>query len=204
MQRFRGERGLNYGDYAYLEHFEQDGWSKALRPGLWRGSEYASIWIRPVQPANGVFALRMAVWELRRLIRDGLTPEEFETTREHLRNLSQIWRQTLTRRLGLAMDDRHFGEADGIESLGRVLDAMMVEQVNAALRRRLTGENLKAVLVCAQADSIRRLLQTRAPTPIVYSGGSAPESVREVDAQIAALPLGVKEVRIEQAREVFR
>jgi zinc protease len=204
QREMRGERGLNYGDYAYLEHYEQDSRSRLARPTIWRSSPHLSIWIRPVQPANGLFALRMAVWELRTLIANGLSPSEFETTREHLRNLSQLWGQTLARRLGLAMDDAHFGDPDGLASFRRALDTMTVEQVNSALTRRLTGTDLKAVLVCDHADSLRRVLQAGTPTPIVYSGGDAPSAVKDVDAVIAALPLGLDSVRVVPAKEMFR
>jgi zinc protease len=204
QREMRGQRGLNYGNYAYLDHFEQDSWSRFARPTIWRSAPHLSIWIRPVQPANGLFALRMAIWELRTLIANGLTQSEFETTREHLRNVSQLWRQTLARRLGLAMEDAHFSEPDGLASLRRALDTMTLEQVNRALARRLTGTNLKAVLVCAHADSLRSLLDTGAPTPIVYSGGDAPSSVKDLDEVIAGLPWGVGSVRVATAQEMFR
>lgn len=70
--------------------------------------------------------------------------------------------------------------------------------------RRLTGTDLKAVLVCDHADSLRGLLDTGAPTPIVYSGGDAPSSTKGLDAVIADLPLGVASVRVVPAKEMFR
>jgi zinc protease len=204
QREMRTARGLNYGDYAYLDHFEQDGRFRFARPNTWRSAPDLSIWLRPVQPANGLFALRMAAWELQRLIGQGLSQQEFETTREHIRNVSQLWSQTLVRRLGMAMDDAHFDDPDGLKSLRAALDAMTLEQVNSALARRLTGTNLKAVLVCDHADSLRSLLRSGAPTPIVYSGGDAPAAVKEVDAVIARLPLHVGEVRIVPATQMFR
>lgn len=204
QREMRTQRGLNYGDYAYLDHFEQDGRFRFARPNIWRSAPHLSIWLRPVQPANGLFSLRMAVWELRTLIEHGLTQSEFETTREHVRNVSQLWSQTLVRRLGLAMEDAHFGDPDGLQSLRRALDTMTLEQVNGALTRRLTGTDLKAVLVCDHADSLRGLLQSGAPTPIVYSGGDAPASVKEVDAVIERLPLDVGNIRVVPAKEMFR
>jgi zinc protease len=204
QREMRSERGLNYGDYAYLDHFEQDSRSRLARPTIWRRAPHLSIWIRPVQPKNGLFALRMAVWELRTLIANGLTQSEFETTREHLRNVSQLSGQTLARRLGLAMEDAHFNDPDGLASFRRALDTMTLEQINGALTRRLTGTNLKAVLVCDHADSLRSLLDAGTPTPIVYSGGDAPSSVKEIDAVIAGLPLGVGSVRVVTAKEMFR
>jgi zinc protease len=199
----RSRRGLNYGDYAYLDHFEQEGWGRFGRTNLWRAVPYFSIWIRPVQPANGVFALRQAIWELRHLIDDGLTRQEFEVSREHVRNVSRLWKQTLQRRLGLAMDDAHRGAGDIVAELDAALDTMTLEQVNAALKK-LDGRNLRAVLVCARADSIRGLLEERTRTPIVYSGGDAPEDVRAKDAEIETLELGMGHLAVVRAADLYR
>ena len=78
---------------------------------------------------------------------------------------------------------------------------MTLEQVNAALKTRLDGRNLRAVLVCAHADSIRALLEAGDTTPIVYSGGSAPEDVRAKDAEIEKSTLGVRNVSVIPAAE---
>jgi zinc protease len=204
QREMRSRRGLNYGDYAYLDHFEQEGWGRFGRTNLWRAVPYFSIWIRPVQPANGVFALRQAIWELRRLVESGLTPQEFETSREHVRNVSRLWKQTLQRRLGMAMDDAHVGAGDTLAELDRALDAMTLEQVNGALQTRLDGRNLRAVLVCARADSIRALIEAGAATPIVYSGGSAPDDVRAKDAEIEKSVLGVRRISVVPAAEIYR
>ena len=204
QREMRSTRGLNYGDYAYLEHFDQDGWVRFARPNLWRTIPYFSIWIRPVQPANGLFALRQGLWELRHLIDEGLSREEFETTRKHLRNVSQLWGQTLARRLGMALDDAHSGMGDSVEELEKALDAMSLEEVNGALRRNLTGRDVKAALVCANADSLRRLLLSGARTTIVYSGGAAPAEVKAKDAQIEAMPLGIERIEVIPVGMIFR
>src|SRR5439155_4750891 len=62
MQELREKRGLNYGDYAYAEHFEQEGWSSLLRVNVPRALQETSIWIRPVEPQNAVFAARGAIY----------------------------------------------------------------------------------------------------------------------------------------------
>ena len=48
MQDLRGKRGLNYGDYSYIEDFIQDGQSTFPVPNNPRRQQYFSIWIRPV------------------------------------------------------------------------------------------------------------------------------------------------------------
>jgi zinc protease len=67
MQRLRELRGLNYGDYAYIEHFQQEGGDAATAQlGRARHQQYFSIWVRPVQNDNRLFALRAALYELQR------------------------------------------------------------------------------------------------------------------------------------------
>src|SRR5206468_5776950 len=69
MQRLRGLRGLNYGDYAYIEHFEQQGGNAATAQlGRARHQQDFTIWIRPVQNENRLFALRTALYELGRTL----------------------------------------------------------------------------------------------------------------------------------------
>src|SRR5262249_12480104 len=104
MQDLRGKRGLNYGDYSYVEDFVQDGPTTFPVPNNPRRQQYFSVWLRPVPDDKAVFALRAALWELDRLVKDGLSAEDFEATRSYLLNYSKLWVQTLSRRLGYAMD----------------------------------------------------------------------------------------------------
>ena len=94
MQDLRGKRGLNYGDYSYIEDFIQEGDSTFPVPNNPRRQQYFSIWIRPVPTDKAVFALRAALWELDRLVEHGMSPAEFEATRSFLLNYSKLWVQT--------------------------------------------------------------------------------------------------------------
>ena len=94
---------------------------------------------------------------------------------------------------------------DGVEDLRSALDSMTVDDVNDALRRHLTGGDLRAILVCADADSLRELLLERgadADRGLHRAGRS--DAVLEKDREIAALPLGVRKVEIVPASEIFR
>ena len=48
MQDLRGKRGLNYGDYSYIEDFIQEGMSTFPVPNNPRRQQDFSIWLRPV------------------------------------------------------------------------------------------------------------------------------------------------------------
>ena len=57
-QRLREARGLNYGDYAYLEYFPRGMYQFQPDPNLARQEQIFQIWIRPVPPEQAMFTLR--------------------------------------------------------------------------------------------------------------------------------------------------
>ena len=97
MNHLREVRGLNYGDYAYIENFIQDGWTTFPLPNIARRQQHFEIWLRPVPPHNGLFALRAALYETDKLIRDGIPQAGFEATRTFLTNYSNLWAQDASR-----------------------------------------------------------------------------------------------------------
>jgi len=203
MQDLRGKRGLNYGDYSYLEDFIQDGGSTFPVPNNPRRQQYFSIWIRPVPHDKGAFAVRAALWELDRLVTRGMTPAEFEDTRTFLLNYSKLWVQTLSRRLGYAMDADFYGCEDLVSEMADRLPKLKVEDVNAAVRKHLTTRGMKVAIVAREAHALRALLTSGKPTPLVYDTQGTPEDVLTEDKAIAAFPLENLSVRIVPVNEMF-
>lgn len=206
MQRMRGDRGLNYGDYSYVESFVQDGGSTFPHPNIPRRQQYFSIWIRPVAPEHAHFAVRQALRELDRLVRHGLTREEFEATRSFLLHYSRLWTQTLSRRLGYEMDGRFYGRASLGAELARRLPGLTFEEVNAAVRRHLQARNAYVAVVADEqgAGAFVEALRSNAPSPITYATATRPE-VLEEDREIAVFPLEInpERVRIVPATAMF-
>ena len=58
MQDLRGKRGLNYGDYSYIEDFIQEGMSTFPVPNNPRRQQDFTVWVRPVPHDKAAFALR--------------------------------------------------------------------------------------------------------------------------------------------------
>ena len=81
-QVIREVRGLNYGDYSYIEHFANGGALEFPAPGDPRRQQIFEMWIRPVPNAWGHFALRAALRELKHLVDNGLTEEQVLEKRE--------------------------------------------------------------------------------------------------------------------------
>lgn len=203
QQRLRRDRGLNYGNYSYAEDFIQDGGSNLPVPNNPRRQQYFSVWIRPVPPDKAAFALRNALFELDRLVERGLTPEEFEATRDFLLNYSTLWTQTLERRLGYAMEGALYGRDDLASELRRRLPTMTVEQVNAAVRRHLKPRGMDVALVAGDAEALKRQLTSGEPTPIAYDTEGTPEEILAEDQVIARFPLGEIRVEIVPASAMF-
>jgi zinc protease len=203
MQDLRGKRGLNYGDYSYIEDFFQEGGSTFPVANNPRQQQYFSIWIRPVPNDKAAFALRAALWELDRLVRNGLTSQEFAATRAFLLNYSKLWVQTLARRLGSTIDGEFYGRKDLVTELAERLPRLTVDQVNAAVRKHLKTDGMKVAIVARDAAGLRRILTSGQPTPIVYDTQGTPEETLAEDRQIAAFSLKDVSVRVVPAEQMF-
>jgi zinc protease len=100
MLNMRQKRGLNYGDYAYVENFIQEGGTTFPLPNIPRRQQHFEVWLRPVPPASAGFAIRQAIYETDKLIRKGIPAAGFEATRAFLLNYINLWAQDGSRRLG--------------------------------------------------------------------------------------------------------
>jgi zinc protease len=195
MQHMRGLRGLNYGDYAYVENFIQDGGSTFPLPNVPRRQQHFEIWIRPVQPQNAVFALRQAIYETDKLFRGGIPEKAFEETRQFLLNYSNLWVQDASRRLGYAIDAEVYGK-DLIKELHARLPKMKKADVDRAVKKHLTPRDWAAAIVTIKAGDLRKTLLSGAPTPIVYDTKGTAPAVLDEDKVIEKFPLPISEKSI--------
>jgi zinc protease len=199
MNVMRAARGLNYGDYSYIETFIQEGGSTFPLANIPRRQQTFTIWIRPVARDNAVFALREALRELRRLVDSGLTKTQFDETRAFLLNYARLWTQSQSRRLGDMMDSRFYGIASYTDRVQEELKTMTVEEVNAAIKRHLDPRNLKVAIVADAARGLVQQLTSGGPTPITYQTPTTDPALLAEDKEIEAFPL---EVNVERLRIV--
>src|SRR5437870_9761581 len=203
-QRFREARGLNYGDYAYIEYFPRGMFQMTPDPNLARQQQIFQIWIRPVETQNSLFALRAALYEYDKLLRDGLSQEAFETTREFLTKYANILTQTQSARLGYTLDSRYYGIPDYNSYVKEQLMKLTVGDVNAAIRRHLKSERVRIVLVTRDADRVRDAIVKNTPSPIAYNS-TKPEEILDEDKIIESYKINVKseDVSLAQVSRVF-
>ena len=203
-QTIREARGMNYGNYSYIEAFPAGYATQQPRVNVARRSQLFEIWIRPVSlTAPGdlhdrtLFAIRAARWELKALVDRGLSPAATEASKQFLRDYVGTWATTLGRRLGYAVDDAFYGmPAPGfLASLRADIDRVTPQQVNAAIRKHLQADHLHLVVVTADAARFKERLIRGDASPITYTGDRDPQVLDE-DKVIQMFPLGVKEADV--------
>src|SRR5690606_21605505 len=84
FQVIREIRGLNYGDYAYIEAFPGGGERRMPPVNVPRRARLFEVWIRTLPNEQAHFALRAALREIERLTAHGMQHEDFELTRTFL------------------------------------------------------------------------------------------------------------------------
>ena len=205
MNKMRGARGLNYGDYSYIESFVQDGGSRFPITNIPRRQQFFSIWIRPVPHHNAHFALRQALRELEILVEEGLSATDFEATRDFLLNYSTLYAQTATRRLGFVMDSRFYGTDFYLDAIQRHLSELTADAVNDVVRRHLQYDNLAIAVVTTDADVFRDRLLTNEPSPPTYNT-AVTEDILAEDEVIVSYELNINPDRTQvvPVEEMFR
>ncbi len=203
-ERMRQLRGLNYGDYAYIEYFPRGMFQLEPDPNLGRQQQIFQIWIRPVEPATAHFSLRLALYELDRLVREGLSEEDFERTRQFLIKYVNLLTRTKSAELGYAIDSRYYGIPDYNSYVKTALARLTRQEVNQAIRKHLRTTDLRIVAVARNCEDLRRRLLENAPSPMSYNAPKPPEILEE-DKIVERWPLDLKpeNVRIIPVEKIF-
>ncbi len=198
MHEIREVRGMNYGDYAYPEHFSQEGWSTFPRPNVARRQQYFSIWLRPLRPEQAHFGVRLAIHLLRRFVEVGLTQADFDRIRSYLDGYYALFLQTESRRLGVAIDDSFHGmETAWIERLRARWATLTVDEVNTAIRRHVDPARLQIAMVAPGAQGLADALGSERTSPMTYAEGrTLPDEVLAVDRTVQDLRIGIPRERI--------
>jgi zinc protease len=203
-QRIREERGINYGDYAYIEAFPRGMFQFFPDPNIARSRQIFEIWIRPVVPVNAHMTLRIALSELDHLVADGLSRDDFERTRDYLMKNVYVMTARQDQQLGYALDSRWYGIPEFTSYMRDGLQKLTLDQVNAAIKRHLGAKNLSIVVVTQDADDLKQQLVSDAFSPIQYDGQKSKELLAE-DKVIGAMKLNIPaaNVTVTPIEEVF-
>ena len=203
-QRIRETRGMNYGDYAYIEAFPRGMFQFFPDPNVARQAQIFEIWIRPVVPENAHMALRIAVAELDKLVANGLSDEDFQRTRDYLMKNVFVMTATQNQQIGYALDSKWYGMGEFTSTMRDRLSKLTREDVNRAVRQYLSPKDLEVVIITKDAAGLKDELLSDAFSPIKYDG-EKPAALLEEDKVIGARKLGIAPdaITITPADKVF-
>ncbi len=202
--RIRELRGLNYGDYAYIEYFPRGMFRFDPAPNIARKSQIFQIWIRPVEPQNANFTLRATLYEYDKLVKNGLDQKTFEETRGFLSKYVNILTQTKDAELGYALDSKYYGIPNFNEYMKSQLAKLTLADVNNAIKKHLASNKMRVVLVTKDAEALRDAIVNNTPATISYASPKGKE-ITDEDQIIFTYPIPVKaaDVMITPIERVF-
>jgi zinc protease len=196
-QVIRAARGLNYGDYAYVEAYPHGGFRQTPPPNASRRQHAFEVWIRTLPNENAVFALRAALREIDRLIEQGLSAEQVELQKNFLRKYVLQFAPSTHGRLLWALDDRFYGlPGSHFDLLRQQLESLTAEQVNAAIKKHLQSKDLLIAIATGKPALLREQLTSGQPTKPTYATPK-PKAVLDEDETISTYPLGISDQAIQ-------
>jgi zinc protease len=203
-QRIREIRGMNYGDYAYIEAFPRGMFQFFPDPNLARRAQIFEVWIRPVVPVNAQMALRIAVHELDKMIEQGMSQKDFEAVRNYLLKNVYVMTSTQNQQVGYALDSRWYQIGEFTSYMREQLQALTLEDVNRAIKKHLTSKDLSVVMITKDAQGLKDRLVTDEFSQIKYDA-SKPQELLEEDKVVGSRKLNIRPeaVRITSVDEVF-
>jgi zinc protease len=204
FNEMRERRGLNYGDYAYIEYFPLGMYRMEPPQNVPRRQQIFQLWIRPVEPPTAVFALRLALYELNRLLKDGISEEAFQRTRDFLSKHINVLTRTRSAELGYAIDSIWYGAPSFVEYLKTALPKLTRDDVNRVIRQYLRDNRLVIVAVTKNAEELKRQLASGDPSPMTYNSPK-PAAITDIDKIVEKWPLHLqaKDIEIVPASSVF-
>ncbi|RZJ29261.1 MAG: insulinase family protein [Flavobacterium sp.] len=224
-QKIREARSMNYGDYTYIEWYENGGSNMLPSSGVPRKSNYFSFWLRPVQTAKGLkgqypelsninvghahFAVRMVLKEMDNVINNGLPESEFMKVRDFLRSYIKLYIQSPELQLGFLMDSHFYGRKNYIAEMDALLGKLTSADVNKAIKKYWQTKNMDIVVVTdkTEAEPLAKSFREGLESPMSYSNSlksSLSPAILEEDKQVQNYPMKVHNVVIVDSDKMFR
>jgi zinc protease len=204
-QVIREARGLNYGDYSYIENFPNGGRYSMPPQNVARKSQIFEIWIRPVPNETRLFSFRAALRELKKLVDYGLSKDEFELTKTFLKKYILHYAKNSAEKLGYALDDKFYGlNSSHLTTFRKMMDEITLDEVNSAIKKHLQYNNMEIVFITNETEKLQNEIVNNTPSPITYPS-SKPEIIYQEDRDILIFPVSTveKKIRTIRVEELF-
>jgi zinc protease len=133
-----------------------------------------------------------------------MSKEDFDNARNYLMKNVYLLTSTQNAQLGYSLDSDWYGIPEYTAYMRDKLGKLTRADVNAAVKRHLSPQNLSIVIITQDAQALRDALVADAFSPIKYDA-EKPAALLEEDKVIGALKLNIRPdaVRVTPVGDVF-
>ena len=169
-QQIRQERGMNYGDYAYIEYFPRGMYQTKPDANLGRSSQIFQVWLRPLRSNNDAhFATRAALYELDKLIENGMSDKDFQATRNYLTNYAPQLVASQDQQLGYALDSEFYQTDEFVKYVRTQFAKLTLADVNRVIKANLQTDNIHYVFISADGEDMKQRLLSEQVSSLQYN-----------------------------------
>ena len=204
-QQIRQARGMNYGDYAYIEYFPRGMFQTKPDANLGRSSQIFQVWLRPLRSNNDAhFATRAALYELDKLIENGMSEKDFQATRNYLTNYAPQLVASQDQQLGYALDSEFYQTDEFVKYVREQFAKLSLADVNRVIKANLQTDNIHYVFISADGEDMKQRLLSEQVSSLEYNSDK-PAALIATDKVIEnyKLKLPSKNVKVLAVDTVF-
>ncbi len=205
-QQIRQARGMNYGDYAYIEYFPRGMFQTKPDANLGRSSQIFQVWLRPLRSNNDAhFATRAALYELDKLIANGMSEKDFQATRNYLTNYAPQLVASQDQQLGYALDSEFYQTEEFVKYVRDQFAKLSLADVNRVIKENLQTDNIQYVFISGDGEDMKKRLLSEQVSPLKYNS-EKPAELLATDKIIESyqLKLPAKNVEVIAVDAVFK
>ena len=196
---------MNYGDYAYIEYFPRGMFQTKPDANLGRSSQIFQVWLRPLRSNNDAhFATRAALYELDKLIENGMSEKDFQATRNYLTNYAPQLVASQDQQLGYALDSEFYQTDEFVKYVREQFAKLSLADVNRVIKANLQTDNIHYVFISADGEDMKQRLLSEQVSSLEYNSDK-PAALIATDKVIEnyKLKLPSKNVKVLAVDTVF-
>lgn len=204
FRNVRSQRGLSYGAYAYVEYFDQAGWSKLPGPGIPRNDQYFHMWTYPKE-VNFEFCIKMLIDEMSQLIAEPIPAEDVERIKAFLANHFAFEVETPEAQLGMALDEQWYGLPQYVETFREKIEAVPRTELQSLALDHLHPAQTLIVAIVSDGTRAKSELLTRS-TDLELPSGADEGTLEAENDRIKAIDLGLEaeDITILRGEDLFK
>ena len=204
-QQIRQARGMNYGDYSYIEYFPRGMFQTKPDANLGRSSQIFQVWLRPLRSNNDAhFATRAALYELDKLIANGMSEKDFQATRNYLTNYAPQLVASQDQQLGYALDSEFYQTGEFVKYVREQFAKLTLTDVNRVIKENLQTDDIHYVFISGDGEDMKKRLLSEQTSSLKYNS-EKPAELLATDKIIESykLTLPTKNVEVIAVDSVF-